>query len=399
MQAARSAVASFLGAADEHCISFGQNMTTLNFALATAIGRTLVPGDEVLITQLDHEANRGPWLGLRERGVVVQEVRLLASGVLDADDLAAKIGPRTRLLALGASSNALGTVNDIALARRLTRAVGALLVIDAVHYAPHFPVDVAALGVDFLLCSAYKFYGPHVGILYSAPGALARSADGSAQHAGPVEAPYPDRDRHLESRGDCRRACRDRVPRELGQRGELARTHRRCDDEHIAAYEHGLAGFYYERVKELPGIRVWGQDFSDARAHRRCRSRSIRARRPRPRQHSARKASASGTATSMPRARSRCWASRNVAASCAPAFRCTARGMSCNATARRAGSNVTGSDVTVKNSSSPRATSWRVFPQPIRCFRGQMSDQFFWECARCYSANSVTTRTTWPIRS
>src|SRR5271165_702096 len=171
---ARAAVADFLGAAGPACISFGQNMTTLNYSLSAAIGRTLETGDEILITQLDHEANRGPWLRLAERGVVIREVRLLASGVLDQADMAAQINARTKVFALGASSNALGTVNDVALARRLTRQVGALLVVDAVHYAPHFSVDVGALDVDFLLCSAYKFYGPHVGILYSAPGALDR---------------------------------------------------------------------------------------------------------------------------------------------------------------------------------------------------------------------------------
>jgi selenocysteine lyase/cysteine desulfurase len=145
MHDARTVVAAFLNAPSADCISFGQNMTTLNFALSHAIGRTLKAGDEVLITELDHEANRGPWLALKEHGIVVREVRLEESGVLDAADMAAKISARTKLFALGASSNALGTVNDIALARRLTRAVDALLVIDAVHYAPHFPLDVRAM--------------------------------------------------------------------------------------------------------------------------------------------------------------------------------------------------------------------------------------------------------------
>src|ERR1700744_630206 len=174
MDRARQTLAAFLGAEEPGCISFGQNMTTLNYFLSAAIGRGLKKGDEVLITQLDHEANRGPWLRLQELGAVIQEVRLLPSGQLDLDDMASKITPRTKLFAVGASSNALGTVNDIALARRLTREVGALLLVDAVHYAPHFPLDVAAMDVDFLLCSAYKFYGPHVGVLYAKPGALAR---------------------------------------------------------------------------------------------------------------------------------------------------------------------------------------------------------------------------------
>src|ERR1700735_1336710 len=172
--AAREALAAFFGGEHANCISFGQNMTTLNYALSAAIGHTLKPGDEVLITQLDHEANRGPWLRLQERGMMVQEVRLLPTGVLDLDDMAAKITSRTKVFALGASSHALGTVNDLKLARRLTNEVGALLVVDAVHYAPHFTLDVKSLGMDFLLCSGYKFYGPHVGVLYSRPGALDR---------------------------------------------------------------------------------------------------------------------------------------------------------------------------------------------------------------------------------
>src|SRR6185295_4069841 len=154
--------AAFLGAPTGRTISFGQNMTTLCYSLSHALGRELAAGDEVVITQLDHEANRGPWIGLRERGVNVKEVRLRPDGRLDYEDMAARIGPRTHVVAMGLSSNALGTVNDAAVARALSRAVGAILVLDAVHYAPHFPIDVAALDPDYLLCSAYKFYGPHV---------------------------------------------------------------------------------------------------------------------------------------------------------------------------------------------------------------------------------------------
>ena len=174
IDSARSAVAQFLGAEGPHTISFGQNMTTLNYSLSRAIGRLLRPGDEVLITQLDHEGNRGPWLALRELGIVVREVKLRKEGVLDYEDLAAKLNERTRLLALGYASNFMGTVNDVQRARALTYEAGAWLLLDAVHFAPHFPLDVEAIGCDFLLCSAYKFYGPHVGILYSRPGMLDR---------------------------------------------------------------------------------------------------------------------------------------------------------------------------------------------------------------------------------
>ncbi len=172
LQETRGAVASFLGAPAPHCISFGANITTLNFSLSHAIARSLKKGDEVVITQLDHEANRGPWLALEERGIVVREVLLRKDGTLDYEDMKSKISVKTRLLAIGLASNALGTVNNIQLARELTSKVGAWLMLDAVHYAPHFSIDVRALDVDFLICSAYKFYGPHVGILYCREGLL-----------------------------------------------------------------------------------------------------------------------------------------------------------------------------------------------------------------------------------
>lgn len=260
MEAARAALADFLGAPSGDCISFGQNMTTLNFALSGAIGRTLSPGDEVLITQLDHEANRGPWLALRERGIVIEEVRLTPAGVLDLEDLARKITARTRVLALGGSSNALGTVNDLALARRLTRAVGALLVVDAVHYAPHFPLDVSALDVDFLLCSGYKFYGPHVGVLYSKPGALTQLPTRRLSTQDPA-APY-----RIET-GTLNHAAIDGLRAAVeylaGWGSGGSRRERLIDAmSGIAVYEHALAASYHERVRRLPGVRAYGPDFS-----------------------------------------------------------------------------------------------------------------------------------------
>ena len=263
MQEARSVVAAFLGAEGGSCISFGQNMTTLNFALSAAIGRTLAKSDEVLITQLDHEANRGPWAGLAERGVVVREVRLLESGELDVADMAAKITPRTKLLAIGASANSLGTVNDIALARRLTREVGALLIVDAVHYAPHFPVDVQALGADFLLCSGYKFYGPHVGVLYSRPGALDALPTYRLSVQDPL-APY-----RIET-GTLNHAAIDGVRAAveyIASWGSGTSLRERIVDAmtHIAAYEHDLAKHYHDAACRIPGVRVWGPDFTAGR--------------------------------------------------------------------------------------------------------------------------------------
>jgi cysteine desulfurase family protein (TIGR01976 family) len=260
MDLARAVLAAFLGAAGPNCISFGQNMTTLNYALSSAIGRTLQAGDEVLITQLDHEANRGPWLRLAERGVTIQEVRLLPSGLLDYADMAAKITPRTKVFALGASSNALGTVNDMALARQLTQATGTLLVIDAVHYAPHFPMDVEKLGVDFLLCSGYKFYGPHVGILYSKPGALDKLPTDRLS----VQDPHAP---HRIETGTLNHAAIDGLRAAVEYiaswgAGDTLKDQLRDAMTGICAYEHDLAKFYHDAVRRIPGVQVWGPDFS-----------------------------------------------------------------------------------------------------------------------------------------
>jgi cysteine desulfurase family protein (TIGR01976 family) len=262
MLRAREVLAVFLGAEDASCISFGQNMTTLNYALSAAIGHTLKRGDEVLVTQLDHEANRGPWTRLKEHGVVVQEVRLLQSGQLDTADMAAKISARTKVFAIGASSNALGTVNDIKLARRLTSDVGALLIVDAVHYAPHFILDVRALGMDFLLCSAYKFYGPHVGVLYSRPGALDALPTNRLVVQDP-NAPY-----RIET-GTLNHAAIDgaRAAVEyLAGWGSGASLRERLVDamNGIAAYEHQLAKSYHDAVSRIPGVRVWGPNFAES---------------------------------------------------------------------------------------------------------------------------------------
>jgi cysteine desulfurase family protein (TIGR01976 family) len=164
---ARAAMADFLGAAPNE-IAFGNNMTTLTFHLARALGRGWGPGDEVVITELDHHANVAPWRALeRERGITVRSARVRTEdGTLDWETFEQALSPRTRLVAVGAASNAVGTITDVARAARLARAAGALSYVDAVHYAPHALVDVRAIDCDFLACSAYKFYGPHVGVLY-----------------------------------------------------------------------------------------------------------------------------------------------------------------------------------------------------------------------------------------
>ena len=167
LASARAAAADFLGATAGE-IAFGANMTTLTFHLARALARGFAPGDEIVVTELDHHANVDPWrAAAADRGLTVKTVRMdVDTFRLDFDDLAARLGPRTKLLAVGAASNALGTITDVREAARLAHEAGALVFVDAVHYAPHALVDVADLGCDFLACSAYKFYGPHVGLLY-----------------------------------------------------------------------------------------------------------------------------------------------------------------------------------------------------------------------------------------
>jgi cysteine desulfurase family protein (TIGR01976 family) len=164
---ARQWLAWFLGASPRE-VAFGANMTTLTFHVARSLGRGWGPGDEIVTTELDHHANVAPWQAVaRERGVTVKRVRFIPeTGELDWADFERSLGPKTKLVAVGAASNALGTITDVARAARLAHAAGALAFVDAVHYAPHELVDVAALGCDLLACSAYKFYGPHVGVLY-----------------------------------------------------------------------------------------------------------------------------------------------------------------------------------------------------------------------------------------
>ena len=164
---ARDALADFLGC-DWDEVAFGANTTTLNFLLAHSLARDLSEGDEIVITEIDHEANRGPWLSLQDRGVVVREVPVdAATCTLDWEAFARTVNERTKIVATVWASNAVGTINDVARVVELARGVGALTVIDAVHYALHGVIDVAALGCDFLLCSAYKFFAPHVGVLYA----------------------------------------------------------------------------------------------------------------------------------------------------------------------------------------------------------------------------------------
>ena len=257
----RSHLSTLLNAEGAHCISVGQNMTSLNFALARAFGRFFQPGDEVLITQLDHEANRGPWLSLREKGILVKEVKLLPSGVLDYDDLAEKLSDRTRLVAMGMSSNAIGTVNDVQKVRQLTYAAGAWLLLDAVHYAPHFSIDVQAIGCDFLLCSAYKFYGPHVGILYAKTGLIDQLPTDRLRTTDQM-APYSIETGTLNHAALAGVIGAVDFLANLGE-GDTQRTRLVDAFDKIHAHEHALASKLYTELSKISGIDIIGQDFSD----------------------------------------------------------------------------------------------------------------------------------------
>jgi len=163
----RQAFADFLNASSDEIV-FGQNMTSLTFHLARALGRQFTEGDEIVVTELDHHGNVDTWRSLEvDRGVTIRVLPMdTESGQLELDLLAGLLNDKTRLVAIGAASNAIGTVNDVARVTKLAREAGALSFVDAVHFAPHKLIDVKAIGCDFLACSAYKFYGPHIGILY-----------------------------------------------------------------------------------------------------------------------------------------------------------------------------------------------------------------------------------------
>ncbi len=167
VDAGRQAVADFLNAPRPEEIVFGPNMTTLTFRISQAIGRTLEAGDEVVITRLDHDGNVAPWLSLEALGIKVRFVDInVPECTLNMEEMKKTIGPRTKLVAVGYASNAVGTVNDVRTIVDWAHEAGALIYIDAVHYAPHGPIDVQALECDFLACSPYKFFGPHHGAVY-----------------------------------------------------------------------------------------------------------------------------------------------------------------------------------------------------------------------------------------
>lgn len=210
--AARQAAADFLGCDADEAV-FGPNMTSLTFSLSRALGRELKPGDEIVLTYLDHDANFAPWKALEEAGAVIRVADLRREDcTLDIDQLLGLINDKTKIVAVGYASNSVGSINDVARIAAVAKAVGAWSFIDAVHYAPHGPIDVRAIGCDFLACSAYKFFGPHQGILYGRRELL----EGPAALQGPSGQRRDSLalgNRHPESRSHGRRHDRRGLPR------------------------------------------------------------------------------------------------------------------------------------------------------------------------------------------
>jgi cysteine desulfurase family protein (TIGR01976 family) len=260
IDAARAVMADLLGcAADE--VVFGPNMTTLTFAISRAFGRDIRPGDEIVLTRLDHDANVAPWKALEEQGAVIQMVDIdTEECTLDMADMARAIGPRTKLVAVGYASNAVGTINDVATITRMAHAVGALVYIDAVHYAPHGPIDVQALDCDFLACSPYKFFAPHMGALYGKREHLARLRPYKVR---PASDDIPDRwetgTKNHEGLAGVTAAIEYLA--ELGQRIKPAATRRVAlvqAMEAIKAYERGLSERLIAGLLAIPGLTFYG---------------------------------------------------------------------------------------------------------------------------------------------
>jgi len=260
IDAARAAMADFLGcAADE--VVFGPNMTTLTFAISRAFGRDIRPGDEIVLTRLDHDANVAPWKALEAQGAVIRMVDIdTEECTLDMADMARAIGPRTKLVAVGYASNAVGTINDVATITRMAHAVGALVYIDAVHYAPHGPIDVQALDCDFLACSPYKFFAPHMGALYGKREHLARLRPYKVR---PASDDIPDRwetgTKNHEGLAGVTAAIEYLA--ELGQRIKPAATRRVAlvqAMEAIKAYERGLSERLIAGLLAIPGLTFYG---------------------------------------------------------------------------------------------------------------------------------------------
>lgn len=272
---AHAAAADFVGAHDPAEIAFGPNMTTMTFAISRALGRDLVPGDEILLTRLDHDANVAPWLAVAEdRGATVRWLELAEDGAtLDLDALGDLVSPRTRIVAVGLASNALGTVTDVGRVIEAAHTVGATVFVDAVHAAPHLPIDVATMRADLVVCSPYKFFAPHLGLLYGRRELLERLAAYRVRPAGSalpgkLEVGTQNHEAlagllgtfdYLESLGAAYGEAADRSDRRGRLRAAMAAIH---------AHEREMSLAVLERLASVPGLRLFGVDAPERAAER-----------------------------------------------------------------------------------------------------------------------------------
>jgi cysteine desulfurase family protein (TIGR01976 family) len=259
--AARATFADFFNC-DPGEVVFGQNMTTITFALSRAIGRELQPGDEIIVTTLDHDGNVAPWRALEEKGVVIRQVDIREEDcTLDLADLKNKISAKTKLIAVGYASNAVGTINPVAEITRMAHDAGALCFIDAVHYGPHGSIDVRALDCDFLVCSAYKFFGPHLGILYGKREHLTQFRPYKVR-------PAPDQ---IPDRWETGTQLQELIAGAAAAVEYIADLGRRCDStvktrreallaayRETRAYETALVTHLIEGLLRIPGLRFFG---------------------------------------------------------------------------------------------------------------------------------------------
>jgi cysteine desulfurase family protein (TIGR01976 family) len=257
---AHTAMAAFLGAASADEIKFGANMTTLTLAASRSIGATLRDGDEIVVTVLDHEANVNPWQHVaRERGLMLRTVDIRSDDcTLALDDLDRKITDRTRVVAVGLASNAVGTINPVPEIARRAHAVGALVYVDAVHYAPHGPIDVAALDADMLACSVYKFFGPHVGVLWGRADLFARLP---VYGVRPAHDPWETGTQNHEGIAGALAALDYLTDVGVTQgeaRGDDRAGALRAAMTAIAAYERSLSDRLLRGLAGIEGLRIWG---------------------------------------------------------------------------------------------------------------------------------------------
>jgi cysteine desulfurase family protein (TIGR01976 family) len=257
IDSARKVFADFVNATPNEIV-FGSNMTTLTFHLSRALARQYRPTDEIVVTELDHHGNVAPWKRLEaECGVKIRTVRMIPeTGELDWDDFAQQVNERTKLVAIGAASNALGTITDMTRASQLAHSLGAHLFVDAVHYAPHRLIDVRNWNCDFLACSAYKFYGPHVGMLYARTDLL-ESLDFPKLIPAPDIGPERVETGTQNHEGIAGAAAAVHFLASLAP-GDDTRTRLSTSFEQLDQRSADLTSQLWNRLSELPNVKLYG---------------------------------------------------------------------------------------------------------------------------------------------